>query len=369
MNIKYSWLAGAALLLNSINTHADTVYVWSNDGTIQKFATNGVGSVVTNDLSGWNGPVGLACDNVGNLYTGGPGDSSIWRFLPDGSSSLVGQNVDSVSGLAFDNTGNLFATMPNYTVVVKLDYRQGFGYGFGYYFGISTNYSQSNLRYPVNLAFDSAGNFYVANRATKGTIEKFSTNFTDLGTFATNLNNPWGLAFDSDDNLYVANSGTDGSLNNTIVKFTTGGVRSTFATADNGLNGPQGLAFDSAGNLYVANSGNGTIEMFTPDGTGSVFAAGLDSPSSIAIFPGLKLWSATAIKLVNPMIMPGGGFQFDFIDNAGLGFTVLGTTNISLPLTGWTALGGITEVSPGQYQFTDPQATNNPLRFYRLRSP
>jgi hypothetical protein len=290
---------------------------------------------------------------------------------------LIGY-IDSISGLAFDSTGNLFATIPNYTEILKLDY----GQGYGYYFGASTNYSQSHLSYPINLAFDSVGNIYVANNTNANpysflsspspydnTIEKFSTNFTDLSTFATSLNNPSGLAFDSGWNLFVANSGTNGSLKNTIIKFTTGGVSSTFATASNGLNSPQGLAFDSAGNLYVANSGNGTIEKFTPDGTGSVFASGLNSPTSIAIFPGLKLWSATTIKLANPKTMPSGVFQFDFIDNAGLAFTVLGTTNVSISLTNWTALGGITEVSPGQYQFTDPQATNNPQRFYRVHSP
>jgi hypothetical protein len=31
-------------------------------------------------------------------------------------------------------------------------------------------------------------------------------------------------------------------------------------------------------------------------------------------------------------------------------------------------LGGVTEVAPGQFQFTDSQATNAPCRFYRLRS-
>ena len=37
-------------------------------------------------------------------------------------------------------------------------------------------------------------------------------------------------------------------------------------------NHPQGLAFDKAGNLYAANFANNTIEKFTPDGIGSVFA-------------------------------------------------------------------------------------------------
>ena len=32
-------------------------------------------------------------------------------------------------------------------------------------------------------------------------------------------------------------------------------------------------------------------------------------------------------------------------------------------------LGPITDSPPGQFQFTDPQATNTSRRFYRVRSP
>ena len=48
---------------------------------------------------------------------------------------------------------------------------------------------------------------------------------------------------------------------------------------------------------------------------------------------------------------------------------MLASTNLALPLSNWTAMGGVTEASPGQFQFTDPQATNIPGRFYRLRTP
>jgi hypothetical protein len=50
-------------------------------------------------------------------------------------------------------------------------------------------------------------------------------------------------------------------------------------------------------------------------------------------------------------------------------FGVLASTNPALPLGNWTALGGVTEVAPGQFQFADPQATRLARRFYRRRSP
>jgi hypothetical protein len=49
-------------------------------------------------------------------------------------------------------------------------------------------------------------------------------------------------------------------------------------------------------------------------------------------------------------------------------FDVLATTNLTLPLINWTTLGAAVEITPGQFQFTDPQATNNPQRYYLVRS-
>src|SRR5580700_2868411 len=99
------------------------------------------------------------------------------------------------------------------------------------------------------------------------TIERFdSVTGADLGVFASaGLKYPLGMAFDSAGDLYVVNFST-----NTIVKFTPQGVGSVFAT--NGISDPGGLAFDSAGNLYLGNGAN-TIEKFTMDGTGTVFAS------------------------------------------------------------------------------------------------
>jgi sugar lactone lactonase YvrE len=353
------------------------VYVWNGDGTIQRFDENGVGSLfTTTNLSGWNGPVGLALDNTGNLYAGVPGVSIIWKFKPDGSQTLIGY-LDSISGLAFDGTGTLYATLPNYAEVGRCVYGQAWGYPAIYY--DMGPYSQTNLLYPVNMAFDESGKIYVANgqavpldptiNPNTNTIERFTTDFKYLGSFATGLNNPWGLAFDGSGMLYVANSGTNGALANTIVKFNSAGVRSTFATSVNGLRAPRGLAFDSAGNLYVANSGNGTLRKFTPDGASSSFASGLSSPTSIAIFPGLKVWSAAPITLRHPKTLADNTFQFDLTENPGLTLNVLATTNLPLSSSNWSILGGAAEISPGNYQFIDSQATNTPQRFYRVSAP
>jgi sugar lactone lactonase YvrE len=373
----------AGLILPAVPTRADVVYVWGSGGgslpdggTLQEISTNGVASVMTTYLSGINGPIGLVCDNVGNLYAGDPSTSTIWRVSPDGIPLRVG-DVDSVSGLAFDSTGILYVTIPNFAELDLPDYHSG---------RYDRPYNGTNVGgYAVTIALDVSKNVYVANNtnafpypvnpsfysAHNNTVEKFvyGTSWTNLGIFASGLNSPWGMAFGNDGSLYVANSGTNGDLSNTILKFSTNGTRSIFATATNGLSAPRGLAFDSAGNLYVANSLTGTILKFAPDGTGSVFAAGLTSPTSIAIYPGLNVWSAKPITLSKPTVLTNGAFQFSFSENIGLSFTVLAGTNASSSTNAWSLVGAATEAPPGQYQFTDTQATNYLQRLYRVRSP
>src|SRR2546422_1030959 len=79
-----------------------------------------------------------------------------------------------------------------------------------------------------------------------GAIYKFTPDGMRT-TFALGLNYPQGLAFDGAGNLFVADVGVGA-----ILKFTPEGVRTTFAS---GLYSPIALAFDSRGNLFVADGG------------------------------------------------------------------------------------------------------------------
>ena len=75
---------------------------------------------------------------------------------------------------------------------------------------------------------------------------------------------------------------------------------------------------------------------------------------------------------LNGVTILGGGrgpFQFAFSNFSGLGFTVHATTNLALPFNTWSNLGPAMESPAGTYTFTDPQATNNVMRFYRVSSP
>jgi len=67
--------------------------------------------------------------------------------------------------------------------------------------------------------------------------------------------------------------------------------------------------------------------------------------------------------------LANGAFQITFSSTTNANFSVLATTFPGLPLSEWMVLSGVTETSPGQFQFTDLQATNFGSRYYRVRSP
>jgi sugar lactone lactonase YvrE len=148
-----------------------------------------------------------------------------------------------------------------------------------------------SLQGPMGMAFDGAGNLYVADRYAyqiiKVTPERTRTTFA--ATSATQ--EPWGLAFDRAGNLYCANHGE-----NTITMYTPDGHASVFAST--GLNHPTGLVFDQSGNLYVGNGGAGEgpgfIEKFTPDGTPSLFSdLGSRGPPCLAFDNAWRLYATS----------------------------------------------------------------------------
>jgi len=97
----------------------------------------------------------------------------------------------------------------------------------------------------------------------------------------------------------------------------------------------------------------------------TVFVNGIQSTSSI-VNVSVPVPVPAAL---NDAAALANGFQFTFSNSVNALFGVLTATNLSQPLTNWTALGGVSEVSPGQFQFIDPQATNGGQRFYLIVAP
>jgi sugar lactone lactonase YvrE len=145
---------------------------------------------------------------------------------------------------------------------------------------------------PQGVAFDTAGNAYVADTANN-TVRKIApggvvttlAGLAGVGGSADGTNGaarfrqPAGVAVDSFGNVYVADSGND-----TIRIISPAGLVSTLAGlagVSGSANGtgtnaqfsqPQALAVDSAFNVYVADYGNHTIREIAPGGAVSTLA-------------------------------------------------------------------------------------------------
>src|SRR5262249_1336889 len=143
--------------------------------------------------------------------------------------------------------------------------------------------STARFNSPADVAMDTAGNLYVADR-NNHTIRKITprgkvTTLAGLaGTYgsadgtptAPPFYSPAGVAVDNSGNVYVADLN-----NNTIRKITPGGVVTTLAglagsygSADGTgsearFDSPTGIAVDDAGNLYVTDQWNNTIRKVT----------------------------------------------------------------------------------------------------------
>ena len=230
----------------------------------QQTTTYGIG------IKGFNSPTGLAVDpTTGNLYVADSGNHRVLRF-PAPFANLSRVEPDAVYGQA------------NFT-------------------GLTANPSgitNNSMNAPNSLAFDSAGNLWVADAGNQR-ILRFSAavlnapnpsadivlgqkdfvsgnaNAGASGATAAGFNGPAGLAFDQQGSLYVADF-----LNARILKFTapiginqpaaavlgqpnfTSRSLPQQATASS-LQGPQGLCVDNAGNLYVATPLDNRILVFS----------------------------------------------------------------------------------------------------------
>jgi hypothetical protein len=103
------------------------------------------------------------------------------------------------------------------------------------------------------------------------------------------------------------------------------------------------------------------------------FSTGIAARGRIYVATDNKVYAFTVpiapIDLTDLGLTADGGFHFAFTNVPGVSFTAFGTTDLTLPLANWTRLGAVPETAPGQFEYTDLQATNNVQRFYWVRSP
>lgn len=243
--------------------------------------------------------------------------------------------LNSPIGVAVSpSDGNVYVVSYSLSRVFKID-AQGkifpvAGTVFGYYSGDNGPATDASLRYPAGIAFDQAGNLFIAdsgnNRVRRvDALSGVITTYAGGGTggdgsvaSAAALNGPAGLALDGAGNLYIAEKvgnkvrrvAGDTKMISTIAgtgqySYSGDGGHGTLAT----LRYPAGVAVDVQGNVYIADSENhrirrvsiqnGVITTFAGTGTrgysgdgGAATAASLNEPSGVGMDNQGNVWIA-----------------------------------------------------------------------------
>ena len=253
-------------------------------------------------------------------------------FGGDGSSA-TSASLYAPSGVWVDSGGNVYIAdtknnrVREVTAATPRVIQTIAGNGTAGFSGDGLNPQVASLNYPFGVALDSSGNVYIAdtsnNRIRKVVMGGSPTISTVAGTgvsgfsgdgsapTAAQLSGPLGIAFDGAGNLYIADA-----VNNRIRKITFGSIPVITTVAGNGVSGyagdggdplsaelsyPTGVALDSNGNLYIADSQNNRIRKvtfgasnvistiagsgaagFSGDG-GNPTLAGLNAPTNVAL--------------------------------------------------------------------------------------
>jgi hypothetical protein len=184
---------------------------------------------------------------AGTLYA--VSGSQVLKISPTAVTTVFTQCDTSFSGITFDRKHNLYVVADTERTIFKF---LPDGTSSVYASGIVLT-SDRSVSGPSGIDFDQQNNLYLADEVG-GNIFKFGLGGSRT-VFASGLNAPAGLAFDKAGNLFVLESGTD-----TLLKFTPDGTKSVFAQSVFG----RGLAFDRGGNLFTT---NGQLAKYAPDGT------------------------------------------------------------------------------------------------------
>ncbi|GEM_PF-2619191 len=228
-------------------------------------------------------PNGIDFDAAGNMYISDTRNYRIRKISPEGTVSTFATGFTYPRGIAIDASNNIYVAdqsghrirkvSPSGTTTVLA----GSGVS-GYADGTGTS---AQFRYPGDIAIDTAGNVYVADKDNYR-VRKITPTGT-VTTLASGFSLPSSITIDNENNLYLV----DGFNNaRTIRKITPSG---TVTTVVGGLSGSNGLARDSQGNFYVGDCGNNQIIKVTSSGEKSVFAGSgtagfLDGPVASAQF-------------------------------------------------------------------------------------
>ncbi len=262
-------------------------------------ATSGSPAVDVTLTSATDAGEALAFDGAGNLWVSDY-KGYIYQYgvaqLDGSGTTTPAVTIDataygSIGGLAFDAAGNLWVAGFGSSKLLAYSPAQLAAGGAVTPTAVISATSTPSLSKPTGLAFDASGDLWVSNSGTGvSTVVAFAPTQLATGsptptvTISPNgtpsLSRPGGLAFDAAGNLWVANL-----TSTTVVRFDAaqlaapGGSPTPAATIASGSfassGGPWGLAIDASGALWVAESYAADLRRFSnPDSlTGTVAPA------------------------------------------------------------------------------------------------
>ncbi|MFM8494340.1 MAG: PEP-CTERM sorting domain-containing protein [Planctomycetia bacterium] len=267
MRIFPGWLDGTArhtfaalALLASITglTFADSMYL-TNGGQafsfVSEFTTTGTYlGQFTNSL---NNPAGIAQDFSGNYYVVNAGNSTVVKFLADGTpvapNPFITSHLRAAQTIAIDKSGNFYVSEGGGTV----EKFNSAGVWQRQFAASGAGYSISNAQ---GLWVDAQDTLYIADSSANNQVVLLNANTgAYINKINTNLSLPHGVIKDASGYLYVSNA----SANN-VAKFNPDLSFNSFITG--GMSFPIGLGLDATGNLFVANNQNNTLTKYDSSG-------------------------------------------------------------------------------------------------------
>ncbi|SDM22574.1 IPT/TIG domain-containing protein [Kriegella aquimaris] len=263
----------------------------------------GSGSIGFDDGIGtaaqFRSPIGIAIDDLGNIYVADRDNYILRKITPDGEvSTLAGKAAESgdvngtgsearftgVNSIVFTESGDMLVSDNGNHKIKKVTTA-----------GVVTTFAGTGLNGSNNgpalsatfkqisgMAIDGQGNVFVVE-TDNHSIRKITPS-GEVSLFAGGQNGmndgngtnarftfPRGIAVDSANNLYV----TDGG-NHLIRKITPNADVTTIAGSSEGFadgqgtaaqfNGPSGIVVDKQGNLYVIDRNNNSVRKISHDG-------------------------------------------------------------------------------------------------------
>ena len=222
-----------------------------------------------------NLPSHVATDPTGNLYVATSTDLRVYAAGSSGSASptrLIPANatttLTTATALAADTSGNIYVAEQSGGIAIFSPTANGSVAPTRYLLAnAQTGGGLSNINVVSALAVDSTGNLYVANVDSSGNGSVLVFDPTATGNIApTRVLNTlaYGLAVDTANNLYASGIGSGPGGNSAgpnIAVYAPGASGTaaparTISGANTGLGGLPALAVDAAANIYVVSYGN-----------------------------------------------------------------------------------------------------------------